>query len=97
MSLKLRFATLQPRAADSAAEPVAGHWSIVELTRGKQRFLDRGDCALVERVRDQVLPAFAHQILRDRTRCIPHRADGSGPALRLRILQPLAQSDVAAE
>ncbi len=97
VSLKLRFATLHPIAAESQAEPVAGAWAAVDLSRGKQRFLDRGDCALVERVRDQVLPAFAHEIVEDRTRCIPHRIDGSGPVLRLRVLQPLGEVGVTGE
>jgi len=97
VSLKLRFATLHPIAADPPAEQVAGAWAAVDLSRGKQRFLDRGDCALVERVRDQVLPAFAHEIVEDRTRCVPHRIDGSGPVLRLRILQPLAAADATSE
>jgi hypothetical protein len=67
---------------------VAGRWQEVRLSPQGSRDIDRGDCALVELVRDRLLPMFAHQILYDRTRCIPHSRDGSMPSLRVRVLQP---------
>jgi hypothetical protein len=88
-NVKLSFATLQEAPADAEGETVTGRWQEVSLSPQGSRDIDRGDCELVEVVRDQLLPLFAHQIVYDRTRCIPHSRDGSTPGLRVRVLQPV--------
>ena len=87
--VKLKFATLRPLADDSGETSQAAVWRSVRLSRPVTRFLERGDCFLIERFRDQVLPAFTHEVVWDRTRCIPHSLDGSAPNLSLRVLAPL--------
>ncbi len=88
-NVKLRFATLQPAGDDTGGSRVTARWDEVRLASQRPRDLSRGDCTLVERFRDDVLPAFASEVVADRTRCIPHRLDASAPNLRLRVLRPL--------
>ena len=87
-SVKLRFATLQPSPRETGDDVIAAQWQVVELSAHRPQFLDRGDCFLVERFRDDVLPYFAHEVTRDRTTCIPHQLTGTAPNLHLRVLRP---------
>ena len=59
----------------------------VDLSPQGTRFLERGDCVLVEGFRHKVLPAFSHEIVSDRTACVPHQAGGTSPRLRVRVLR----------
>jgi hypothetical protein len=91
VNVKMRFSTLRPRGEEEdgegeGGEPVEAVWKETTLSSNRPTFLARGDCQLVRQFTDRVLPAFAHEVLSDRTRCIPHQADGSFPSLRVRVL-----------
>ncbi len=88
VNLKLRFSTLQLAAPQAGSFAVDGIWEDVQLANNRPRYISRGDCRLVELIRQDVLPAFAHGEVKDRTTCIPHRLDGSSPNLRVKVLRP---------
>jgi len=66
-----------PGAGTDATGRQPGSWRKVWLAPGSPRELTDGDCELVERFRDQVLPLLATRNVADRVRCIPHQLAGS--------------------
>jgi hypothetical protein len=79
---RLTFFTLAPTTARST-QP--GSWRRVTLASRSPRELDGGDCELVERFGDQVLPLFAIRAKQDRTRCVPYQRSGSAIHLRFEV------------
>ena len=101
VDLRMRFDTLAP-ASESAVEVVAARWAQRNLsgeTKVQQeapQWITRGDCELVERFVDLVLPMFSHRVLENRITCIPHRRSGTLPTLRVEVLVP-DSADAAVE
>lgn len=82
--VELRFFTLAPATSPDA---IAGTWRQVRIRPGRPRELSRGDCELVERFRNDLLPAFTTREVQDRVRCIPHQPF-STVDLRFRVFAP---------
>ena len=93
VNLQLEFETLAP--ADGAQSGlVAATWierdvyPEVKVQQEAPQHITRGDCEMVQRFTDTVLPSFTHETMQDLTTCIPHRLDGTIPNLRVKVLVP---------
>jgi hypothetical protein len=80
--VRLTFFTLMPKIAEGARP---GSFRRVTLASQSPRELERGDCELVERFTDQVLPLFAVRAKQDRTRCVPSQPSSSTIHLRFEV------------
>ena len=93
VDLRMRFETLAP-VSGAVGEAIAARWAERDLsgeTKVQQeapQWITRGDCELVERFVDLVLPMFSHRILENRITCIPHRRSGTLPTVRVEVLVP---------
>jgi hypothetical protein len=77
---KMTFSTLSvgaPGAAASGPPGAPGVWRHVEIAPQRPFELQLGDCELVERFRDVVLPMFATRDVQSRITCVPHQESGS--------------------
>ena len=72
-------------------------WERREVRTNRPRYIDGGDCELVEEVRRQVLPYFTVQGLDVGLRCPPHRRSFGGLATSLIMLQPVDKELVPPE
>ncbi len=106
---KMTFSTLQPGPAPQAAAPgaaarpasatsapqtVAGVWRHVEIRERHPFDLQNGDCELIERFRDSVLPMFTTRNVQSQITCIPHQESGSNYSLSFDVFNaaPAAKS-----
>ena len=93
VNLQLEFETLAP-ANGAQSGLVAATWverdvyPEVKVQQEAPQHITRGDCELVQRFTDTVLPSFTHETIQDLTTCIPHRLDGTIPNLRVKVLVP---------
>jgi hypothetical protein len=78
----------RPAAGADATGRQLGSWRKVWLAPRSPRELTDGDCELVERFRDQVLPLMTTRNVADHVRCIPHQLSGSVIDLRFEVLAP---------
>lgn len=91
VNLRMRFETLAP-APPGASGVVMSHWaerslsSDTKVQQAAPQWITRGDCELVERFVDLVLPRFTHRTLSNLTTCIPNRLSGTLPNLREEVL-----------
>ena len=91
VNLAADFETLRP-ADPPAAGTVPARWverslfARTRVSRDAPSYITRGDCEFVQKFVAVLLPAFAHEILSNLTRCIPHELDGTMPNLRVRVL-----------
>jgi hypothetical protein len=66
------FQTLAP-AADAASTPgVQGYWAPLQLSAGRPRFMESGDCELVEQMRHFLSDNFSLRNLDYAASCTPH-------------------------
>ena len=88
-------------AGDDAApgETFPAEWRKVKVRRGEPKFVEWGDCELVEQFRDQVIvPIFHPQDLADSTVCTPKQVNIGSPNLSMTLLMPVKDTpSVAAE
>ena len=75
----------RPGAGAGASGRQPGAWRKVWLAPRSPRELTDGDCELVERFRDQILPLLSTRNVADRVRCIPHQLSGSVVDLRFEV------------
>jgi hypothetical protein len=75
----------RPRAGADAPGRQLGSWQKVWLAPWSPHELTDGDCELVERFRDQVLPLMTTRNVADRVRCVPHQLAGSVVDLRFEV------------
>jgi hypothetical protein len=83
------FSSLNPvgRLGAKAGTPgrQPGAWRKVWLAPRSPRELTDGDCELVERFREQILPLLTTRNVADHVRCIPHQLAGSAVELRFEV------------
>ena len=96
VQLSFHVAEIPQAGARSVGEPAVARWKPVTLTPRRPRYLEVGDCELIEQFRDRVLPAFATRRLDGDINCIPHQLSGSSFMLRFEVLEGLPSPDVAA-
>lgn len=83
----LTFYTLDPAPAGAAeSDLVQATWKPVAIKVDSRRQLGRGDCELVERFANTVLPMFTTRNLVNRTSCVPRQISGSLIDLRFEAL-----------
>jgi len=101
---KMTFSTLQPGAAGpeaaaaggavrpasatSGAQSVAGVWRHVDIREHRPFDLQNGDCELIERFHDTVLPMFSTRNVQSQITCIPHQESGSNYSLSFDVFAP---------
>jgi hypothetical protein len=84
-SLRIRMATLQAAAADSAGALKAA-WQNVDVAR--EANLAGGDCELAEEVIQKILPLFSSRKLGTPTSCVPNQLPVGSLDFRLEVLLP---------
>jgi hypothetical protein len=102
--LVLAFAVPVPVAASGeisegvlATDTFNAVWEQRQIRNNRPRYIDGGDCELIEEIRRQVLPHFAVQGLDQGLKCIPHRRTLGGTATNLLVLQPVDKELVPPE
>jgi hypothetical protein len=92
--VQMVFSSLAPTGRSGAGADAnrrqLGSWRRVWLTPGSPRELTAGDCELVERLRDQVLPLLTTRNVVDRVHCVPHQLAGSVVDLRFEVFAATA-------
>jgi hypothetical protein len=61
-------------------------WKTVSFTRDRRMRLERGDCELVQQVRQQILPRMSVHIIKDNVRCSSGFGDIGPPRLTVSAL-----------
>ena len=91
----LAFSTPSPVASGDQVpgETFEAEYQELQVGYNKPRFLDYGDCELVEQFRREVLPFFEADGYETGLKCLPGHRSLSGIAVNANVLRPL---DVAA-
>lgn len=79
-----------PSAADVERFPAV--WKTVSFARDRQMRLERGDCELVQQLRQQILPRMSVQIVQDNVRCSSALGNAGPPRLTVSALVPAKRS-----
>lgn len=74
-------------------EPAVGAWREVEFRSNTPRWLDAGDCELVDQFRREVLPKFTTRDIVGGARCTPHQRSVLDIRLTFGVLAPLPSAD----
>ncbi|MFI4869877.1 MAG: hypothetical protein ACHQDD_11100 [Steroidobacterales bacterium] len=82
-------AAARPVSAAPGPQGLAGVWRHVEISEHHPFDLQLGDCELVERFRDSVLPMFATRNVQSQITCVPHQESGSNFSLRFDVFAPV--------
>lgn len=80
----IKISVLVP--AEGANAPVQARWKAVTLGGKGIGYLDRGDCELLEQVKDRIVPLFTTRKVELSGSCIPHQASAGKPGLSLEVL-----------
>ncbi len=79
-----------------AAEQFPASWRTVQLAQsGSKLRIQRGECELIEELRDHIFPKLGIRVIEDRTRCVPHQESLGQPNLTVAALVSVPQPDVA--
>lgn len=76
-------------------EPAVGTWREIEFRSRTPRWLEPGDCELVEQFRREVLPKFTTRDVVGSVRCTPYQQSVLDIRLTFSVLAPLPDVDVA--
>lgn len=79
-----------------ATQPFPASWKTVDLSHDRRLNLQPGDCELMERLRDDVLPKLSVKVVSARIQCTPNQLSIQTPQLRVSALVPLPKADDAA-
>ncbi|MFO0334205.1 MAG: hypothetical protein ACK53C_04070 [Pseudomonadota bacterium] len=85
-----------PLKPATAPEPGVGAWRTVEFAARSPRWIEAGDCELLEQFARDVLPKFRTRGLDDRVRCAPGQVSGADVRLRVEVLGALPEADAPA-
>ena len=92
--VRIKASVLQPANAD-AEKPVQAQWQSLTFNASPAATLDRGDCELVEQLKQKVLPIFATRNVEIIPSCIPHQLPTAGTILKLDVLMAPPAEKVA--
>ena len=90
------FYSLSPSADANAANTVRAQWTPVEVTPTNPHFMGRGDCELVDELKDLISKNFSLRDLNYRTDCVPHQVILDGFSVKAQALKPLPAAVAAA-
>lgn len=84
------FYTLAP--ADDDREAVQAHWEHVEVSPTHPSFMGRGDCELIDEMKDLILKNFTLRDVAYRADCTPHEVNIDDFTIKAEALKPLDSS-----
>ena len=88
--VNMAFALPVPREmADISAEVFPAEWRVVKVSGVSSRYLDDGDCELLEEFERQVMPLLNVQNTGRKIRCVPYRREFNRVNLRVKALMAL--------
>jgi hypothetical protein len=90
------FYSLSPSADANAANTVPAQWTPVQVSPTHPRFMGRGDCELVDELKDLISKNFSLRDLSYRTDCVPHQVTLDGFSVKAQALKPLPAAVAAA-
>lgn len=74
--INLAFALPVPAdKSELSKEIIPAEWQAVKLNGRRARYLDEGDCELIEQFYRHVMPKLGFKQIKNRMRCIPRRRD----------------------
>ncbi len=95
--VSIKMSVLTPATDAQSPSVVPAYWKTVELRGNGSRYLDPGDCELVDQVRQQVLPLFTTRNVEADIHCTPHQLSPTGPVLKVEVLSPAPEKKAVAE
>ncbi len=84
------FDTLQAAPDSSDADSVQARWADMQVAPRHPRFMDEGDCELIDGMRPVLKDGFSWRGLDYSTSCFPHELPLDGFAVRGAVLRPAA-------
>jgi hypothetical protein len=87
------FYSLEPAANTAAPGTVKASWSALQLNSNHPRFMDAGDCELIQNMKDLALKNFTLRDVDYRTDCVPHDLNLDGFSVKgeaLKVASPAA-------
>ncbi len=81
------FYTLAP--TEDAREAVQARWEHVEVSPTHPYFMGRGDCELIDEMKDLILKNFTLRDVRYRADCTPHQVNIDDFTIKTEALKPL--------
>jgi hypothetical protein len=87
--VELDFYSLAPGADANAANTVQAHWAPVVVNTTHPYFMGRGDCELVEELKDILSKNFSFRDLNYRTDCVPYQEYPDPFSIKAEALKPL--------
>jgi hypothetical protein len=83
------FYSLAPSADANAANNVQARWTPVTVSAYRPNSIGRGDCELIEEMKDILSKNFSLRDLNYRTDCVPHEVSVNDFSVKAEILKPL--------
>jgi hypothetical protein len=88
--LETDFYTLTP--SDDARDTVSANWLPVEVSPTRPSFMGRGDCELIDEMKQLILKNFSLRNVSYRADCTPHEVNIDDFTIRAEVLKPLDSS-----
>lgn len=76
-------------------EPALARWRRVVMRRNQPRWLEAGDCELVEQFRDRLLPQLMTRAVSSDINCVPYQLVGTRIDLAFEVLEGRQPPDLA--
>ncbi|HEY2462898.1 MAG TPA: hypothetical protein VGI32_02475 [Steroidobacteraceae bacterium] len=90
--VELDFYSLSPSADANAANTVQARWTPVQVTANRPSFIGRGDCELIDEMKDILSKNFSLRDLNYRADCVPGQVNINDFSVKAEVLKPLAVS-----
>jgi hypothetical protein len=84
------FDALQAAPDSPDADSVQAHWAATQVAPRRPRFMEDGDCELIDDLRAVLKDGFSWRGLDYRASCVPHNLELGGFEVRGEVLQPAA-------
>ncbi len=88
--IELDFYSLSPSADANSANTVPARWTPVLVSETQPYFMGRGDCELVQELKDILSKNFSFRGLNYRTECVPYQQHVNQFSVKAEALMPLA-------
>lgn len=88
--IELDFYSLSPSADGNSADSVPARWTPVLVSETHPYFMGRGDCELIQELKDILSKNFSFRDLNYRTDCVPYQQHVNQFSVKAEALKPLA-------